>query len=904
MDEPSMSAIVAAAGRLRITAGEDTGINGIDSCQENDSTRHSVEEEGEGEETSAAPRLKTGKGGDDIINNAAGGEEGEEEDGGGEDNAGCVAPRRQHQQLQQQQLQLQLLPPLPQFDAKERARDTLAHPCFYADQKAADHFAPYRETVLGSVSMEQLRRTHSTNPEKFFEIMGEIGVSYSQRVVDLFPRQEPEVLTEVLLEQQGKIIALNWSSEVDCFYDREHCRLPTLNELYLSQFQEPKQRQQRRPIPLKRDMPLCVVLGSSGSGKTFFCLEFLTQFEAPKGQGLRRAAAYLKPADTDVNFSADPTKRRRAADELVDWIKLELGGAVKRTLEKDTPLNMHLCVVVDEAGDASMNGYFEDRATLIQLCAALERRLARSVLLVVAGTNLTGTTLASHKDAYFFRMQPWKGNDLMELLEKRASDFKLEVGVETVADVAGAIYSEPVLGGLTTNARSAYFLLNAIAYISEYQRTSWTAFLSASAPTLVGEVVHQYLHSNRIKSLEKEHRRRVAAWVLYELSHLKAGSADLPAFTGLTAEGERIAAMSLLHFNVERSGSGNDLSLVENREKGYSATVTPAIAIVLFTMLGVSAEIMSGWQALEEIAVLYAVRQLVFGKLQLHLEAKGRLESSASGGVPANEILPTSGELHYEATDEGLNQSLAKVRVVRLHLKLEKGSREVPRFASDTIFLNGYTASSADVVAPYVFIQTKHTIHPESLLQVDIRRELRKCHLLRPKEGEREGTAERRAVYQLSGLRWMWGGGLNRSPLIRGKGYVARSSTDVSMLQGSKAFPENILMRHKPVENIPSASITDESDLIYQPKLSQKPKALRRLRDVADQAPLCFILMTNATSVRLTGFRGHVQEAKLDHDMRPDEIKMGMEFWNAWSEFLDKEVRDGVKIQFVFTRSA
>jgi hypothetical protein len=47
-----------------------------------------------------------------------------------------------------------------------------------------------------------------------------------------------------------------------------------------------------------------------------------------------------------------------------------------------------------------------------------------------------------------------------------------------------------------------------------------------------------------------------------------------------------------------------------------------------------------------------------------------------------------------------------------------------------------------------------------------------------------------------------------------------------------------------------------------------------------------------------------VQEAKLDHDMRPDEIKMGMEFWNAWSEFLDKEVRDGVKIQFVFTRSA
>lgn len=915
-DEPAtMSAIVAAAGRLRITTTGDESDDVDDAAGEDDDDatcrrRSEGNEEGYGEEDAAAASIRGG--GDDK--NDSGGEEEEEEDGGGGVGVGFIAPRGQEkQQHHQHQHRQGPLPPPPQFDAAAMARDALSHPCFYASQEIANHCATLREAELGTMSMGQLRQSYSTSPGEFNEIMGKIGVSYSQHVADLFPRQEPEVPTEVLLQNLDKIIALNWPAEVRCFYDLKPCRLPTLEGLYSSQFQKPKQRRQRRRIPLKRDMPLCVVMGSSGSGKTFFCLEFLTQFQVPTGgHGLPRVAAYLKPADTGVKFSEDPpaNRHRTAADALVDWIKEGLGAVVKRKLDREEPLNMHVCLVVDEAGDASMNGYFEDRATLIQLCTALERRLAKSVLLVVAGTNLTGTSLSSHRDAYFFRMKPWKGDDLAVLLQKRASDFKLDDGVETVSHVADAIYSESVLGGLTTNARSAFFLLNAIADISEYQRTSWRTMLSASAPTLVGEVVNEYLGSNRIKSLEKKHRRRVAAWVLYELSQLKGGSTDLPGFVGLTAEGERVAAMSLLHFNVERSG--NSLSLVENREQGYSATVTPAIAIVLFTMLGVPAEIMSGWQAMEEIAVLYAVRQLVFGKLHSHLQAIGRLGNEASCRVPAkdsglensDETSPTSGVLDYEPTDEELTQALEKVRVVRLHLKLEKGSKAIPLFSSDTIFLNGYTASSADVIAPYMFIQTKHTINAESPLQVDIRRELGKCHLLRPKEGECVGIAESRAVYQLSGLRWMWGGGLNRSPVIREGGHFARASADVCNLQGSKAFPENVLMRYKPIENVPLASITDESELMYQPKLWQNPKALCRLRDFVDKNQIRFILMTNATSVRLTGFQGHVQEAKLDHDLRPDKIKMGAEFWNVWAKFLDKEVREDVKIQFVFTRSA
>ena len=100
------------------------------------------------------------------------------------------------------------------------------------------------------------------------------------------------------------------------------------------------------------------------------------------------------------------------------------------------------------------------------------------------------------------------------------------------------------------------------------------------------------------------------------------------------------------------------------------------------------------------------------------------------------------------------------------------------------------------------------------------------------------------------------------------------------------------------------ASITDDSNLTYASELSKKPNVLCRLKDFADNTPICFILMTNATRVRLAGIHGHVQEAKLGDDLMPDKIKMGAEFWGAWSKFLKEEVREGVKIQFVFTRSA
>jgi hypothetical protein len=161
---------------------------------------------------------------------------------------------------------------------------------------------------------------------------------------------------------------------------------------------------------------------------------------------------------------------------------------------------MHLCLLVDEAGDASLEGYFEDKDNLSALCSAAKERLVKSVHVVVAGTNLTGASLSSSEDAYFFRMPPWQAADLVTILERKAGAFNLE-DFETVQDIARAISDEPVLDALSTNARSATFLLDAIAHASNSPRYSWNTMLRVLVPALVDQVVQAYLTSNRIRTL-------------------------------------------------------------------------------------------------------------------------------------------------------------------------------------------------------------------------------------------------------------------------------------------------------------------------------------------------------------------------------------------------------------------
>jgi hypothetical protein len=178
-------------------------------------------------------------------------------------------------------------------------------------------------------------------------------------------------------------------------------------------------RTDREGPPPSRDIPLSLVVGASGAGKTFFCLKYLTDLLLPKQ--LPRLVVYLKPAHTGVSFRR---RRRRAGggsgsvfvghDQLISWVVQGLEARIKQTPRRK--LGVHLCLILDEAGDAGLKGYFEDKASLSALCTAAQAKF-ESVHVVVAGTNLTGQALSSSSDVYLFRMPPWQAADLARLVE-------------------------------------------------------------------------------------------------------------------------------------------------------------------------------------------------------------------------------------------------------------------------------------------------------------------------------------------------------------------------------------------------------------------------------------------------------------------------------------------------------
>lgn len=103
----------------------------------------------------------------------------------------------------------------------------------------------------------------------------------------------------------------------------------------------------------------------------------------------------------------------------------------------------------------------------------------------------------------------------------------------------------------------------------------------------------------------------MAAWVFWSLASTK--NADLPQFDGLHYE-ERRSAMQLLLINVEYVN--NEPILMANAVRPLE--VTPAITIILFNMLGISARIMASWQSEEEVAALYAIRRWTLEQLACH----------------------------------------------------------------------------------------------------------------------------------------------------------------------------------------------------------------------------------------------------------------------------------------------
>jgi hypothetical protein len=209
---------------------------------------------------------------------------------------------------------------LPPYVPDTPARLALDDPIFYASEAAAQTCAQLRESELGGATMGQLRQMHETRPSEFFALWSRIGVSFQDRVARLFPSTAGAV--ELLLQRMGPVLALNSEGEISRYKLLPPLPLPTLDQLFndaLAKGTQPTQdpnraavdgssssssREGRNPT---RGMPISLVLGASGAGKTYFGLQYLADHLWPRG--LPIIAAYLKPAETGVAFGR---RRRRS----------------------------------------------------------------------------------------------------------------------------------------------------------------------------------------------------------------------------------------------------------------------------------------------------------------------------------------------------------------------------------------------------------------------------------------------------------------------------------------------------------------------------------------------------------------------------------------------------------------
>jgi hypothetical protein len=415
----------------------------------------------------------------------------------------------------------------------------------------------------------------------------------------------------------------------------------------------------------------------------------------------------------------------------------------------------------------------------------------------------------------------------------------------------------------------------------------------------------------------------LAAWVLARLATTTTCCTDLPEFDGLTVK-EREVALSLLQINLEFSREGEQLV----RDELFPVSITPAIALVLFTLAGVPASVLSGWRAEEEVAVLYAVKERICRCWQEHAKALAAAQKKYRRG--AQKLTAFEGRLRSEGRFEKYDherlvlerefgEELGKLRMFRLDKQVrttEDGDKavQIPLISSSSIAVNGYLARFADVIAPFMLVQAKCTAQENVV--VNLNEELDKCGLLK-------GGKDDRA---LRGLLAVWNGQFDDYFQEAENAMMQASGEETTALKKdafecSRAFPANLIKSGRFEDPIKYLLVHTEKGSDVKVDLKGGTVALP---DIPDKVGVDFILATNAETITLMlpgDVTLSVQEDDLDVDLRFDPIKtptlegrgkkkrravevvMGEKETTPaeeWEKF-KATVRDGVTLKFLFT---
>ena len=766
----------------------------------------------------------------------------------------------------------------PNYKSTDDALEVFSDSYFYKSQQFADYARKERQEVLQDMTVEDVFRIMIKGQEKGDE-RGYSDFAYmisagTPRVRSYF---EPATLTVEQVLADKKLIDLTGTLEVKLCEDLFVAKLPTVDQVWTA---GTKANGEGKP---GRALPLGLVLGPSGSGKTFFALKYLTDTFLKPSTTKEQVSVYVQPASyaEKINFKDDSPL---VAKQLINEVMASCASDIDRKI--DHKLDMHLCLIFDEAGSSHTKAWFETRKNLESLCKEAQT-LATSVAVVVVGTGITGRQLSSTDDAHFFRMRTWGQGDLSKILERNQGYLDL-APADTVDTVANAIFAHPILSALATNARSAFFLVESVQELSNgCTRSSWERQLDEWTPALVTRVVSGYIGRNGLNNLDANQRRRVAAFVFRALQQMKKDDTTLPTFEGLR-HSEKPVAESLLQYNLEGNSDKREILPSED----FAFTVTPAIAIILYSLAGVYATLVPGWKNEEEIAALYAARQLILGCME-------RYASDLSNG------------LSEKSCRNQLDESLGKIRLLRLKKPLQSASDSVsvPMGDDSTIIINGDIAKFADVISPYTLIQARRTEGKTS--KVKLHDELYKCGMLK----------ENCDTRLLRGLLATWQGTIDMENNGMPVSESVESKTNRNP-QLSKAFPENLLSLVKPPDRIMFAKIHGRSDTMTIGNDTKIPLP------ALDGTTITFIASTNAEEMNLvltpstrptnrkrsateaetlnagesTPVAMTITEADLNDDMEIDVGKLSDPVAKiAWTSFMGDEIPVGVKLKFLFT---
>ena len=462
------------------------------------------------------------------------------------------------------------------------------------------------------------------------------------------------------------------------------------------------------------------VVGPSGAGKTTYSMKVVSQKLQETLQGTSIAA---RPTTFTYHTNFLNDQSPCADDVYADVRKLCKDNGIAVPDGSAFLGDMYLHVIVDEC----------DRFPSMTDAAFLSWRTSRidhflnngfgGVHITLVGTLLDVRMAAVGSQSAGFakiRLQPWTKDNFEVFVCGTVKDAEKKT-------VSTFVEASPLLMSLTTNARAAVFLVDAIV-----DRMDGSGSVLGSTGAILDHVVLRYLKSNGLYNHTAEQMACVGLSALRCALGLHINAKKLAHIP--SAIEEHCIRRGLLTWNVELV-KGKDQTIpdsVKYVNGGSRIGMQPALVLVCLAMCGLlsSSRQIEGWSGVELIAALWAACSIPF-----NAEENGDIKHLEYGKLRA---LGNSKQctIHFSAHAFGHSPKDKTVQLVdnaRKNLSVSQPgllfANILPEDVPTTAVINADKGHGMDVVAPWLLIQAKHNMSPNSPYNVNVMEELQKAGL-------------------------------------------------------------------------------------------------------------------------------------------------------------------------------